>query len=241
MTDEPATQPIEQLLQHGEKFSPQWSYRFIDCRTIEKGEFIVPAQVSATTKSGEYAALNMILKDLTFALDCFVEADKIGIPDASNIQGKALVFSAVVSYARPFKTGVREIKLHRSFFSGLQPAFNDDLHNFLIAVRDKHVAHSVNEFERCEPIAVMVGTPETKWRAAGFGIVEQHAIGLNRQIVQQAIAQIQAMREFLGPMIQTLTDELFNEFKVRFDRDGKWQQAPIMHALDRAKVSRPRS
>jgi hypothetical protein len=128
----------------GERISPDWTYQFIDLARIERGESIVPGKIDSND-GREFAALNLIQGDLRFSLDCFDEAEKLGIPDSQNTHSKALIFSAVVAYARPFKTGVRGIKLDKDFFASLAGDFSTSLHDFLIDVRDKHVAHSVNE------------------------------------------------------------------------------------------------
>jgi hypothetical protein len=102
MTDDPAMD-----FSMGEKQSPRWTYQFVDLTRIEAGEHIVPAKIDSQA-GREYAALQSVLEDLSFALECLREADKLGLPDSENIHSKALIFSAVVAYARPFKTSVRE-------------------------------------------------------------------------------------------------------------------------------------
>jgi hypothetical protein len=131
----------------GEKLSPHWTYNFFDLPRIEAGEYIVPAKIDSVA-GREFAALQLVHNDISFALECLQEADKMGVPDSQNLRSKSLIFSAVVAYARPFKTGVREIRMEESSFAAAGQEFNLDLHNYLIAVRDKHVAHSVNEFEQ---------------------------------------------------------------------------------------------
>jgi hypothetical protein len=94
----------------------QWQFRFVDTTTIEAGEFIAPARLSSDL-GREYAEWHMVGTDLSFALDCLKEADKLGIPDSENLHSKALIFSAVVAYARPFKTSVRALRMDAAHFS----------------------------------------------------------------------------------------------------------------------------
>lgn len=224
----------------GEKHSPHWTYSFIDLSRIEAGEYIVPAKIDSEA-GREFAAMQLALNDLSFALECLKEADKIGIPDPGNIHSKALIFSAVVAYARPFKTGVREIKFDGSFFSNAGQEFNLDLHNYLIAVRDKHVAHSVNEFERCDATAVMVGTEQKGWRAAGVGFTSHSVIGLSRSIVERAIKQVSCMIIALAADVDRRRLALYNEFRAKFDQDRKWEMAPMFHFPARTNAQNRRS
>jgi hypothetical protein len=163
----------------GEMHKPQLTWRFLDLTPIEAGEHIVPAKLDGELAAA-FADLHMIANDLSFAIDCFREADKIGMPDASNLHSKALIFSAVTAYSRPFKTGVRQLKMDASYFE-TATNFDLELHNNLISIRDKHIAHSVNEFERSASVGVMVGHPSAKWRPAGVGVTKLNAIGVPRE------------------------------------------------------------
>lgn len=197
--------PIPPEFSKGEQQSPHWSFNFVDLTRIEAGEHIVPAKISGNL-AYEFAELHMISNDLSFVLECLKEADKIGLPDSEKLLSKSLISSAVVAYARPFKTGVRQLRMDTQFFSNA-PAFSSELHKYLIAIRDKHVAHSVNEFERSEATGVMVGTPETKWRPAGVGVTQIHSIGLSRRIVEQAIVQITNMLGVVSARIDQIRIE----------------------------------
>ena len=164
-------------------------------------------------------------------------ADKIGVPDHTDLSSRSLIFSGAVAYARPFKTGVREIKLNIEMFAevaGVDP----DCHSHLIALRDKHVAHSVNEFERCSTVAIMVQPPGGDWRYGGaIGTIEQHSVGLNRTMVQFAVSHITAMIGFLSDTIEKKRVELNAEFATRIVADGRWEMAPLYTVSDRTKIA----
>ena len=66
---------------------------------------------------------------------------------------EALSTAAVVRYGRCFKSGVRE-RLPEDALD-VAPAALRDTHKFVIELRDKHVAHSVNPFEENE-VAVQI-------------------------------------------------------------------------------------
>ncbi len=64
----------------------------------------------------------------------------------------ALATSALVKYARIFKSGVREKVSH------LKIGFSDDeleAHEYFINLRDKHISHSVNGYERGQVVAFL--------------------------------------------------------------------------------------
>lgn len=208
-----------------ERSSQNWTYRFVDLRRIEAGEIIAPAILRGDL-AREFADLHMVSNDLSFALECLTEANKVGLPDSNNLLSKALIFSAVIAYARPFKGGVRKLKMDIAYFSSI-PTFKADVHNYLISIRDKHVAHSVNEFEGCEATGVMVGTPQAEWRPAGVGVLQSYHIGLSRKIVERAIAQITDMISSISADIDKKRPDLFQEFSAAFAIDGKWEMMPF--------------
>jgi hypothetical protein len=224
----------------GEKVAPSWSYQFLDLSPVEAGARLAPGSVRSKSGS-EFAALNMVASDLRLALSYFTEANKMGMPDPENLISRALIHSAVTAYARPFKTGVREIQLRPDFFSPLGSSFDAELHDYLIDVRDKHVAHSVNEFERFEATTLMVGTPDgTSWRVAGMGLTSLNSIGLSLRLVEAAIEQISRMLRVLDQKIDEDRKALYEEERSRFARDGKWEIAPAFHLPDRKNVAKRR-
>jgi hypothetical protein len=224
----------------GELRNPSWTYQFVDLRPIETGEFINPGEINSEL-GREYAALNMIRSDLKFASECFLEARKIGIPNSTNSPSKALIFSGVVAYARPFMTSVRPIKLSKEFFKSLGSDFDEMLHDYLIDIRNKHVAHSVNEFEKCDATTVMVGTPEKGWRIAGIGFLENHIVGLTSTMVDEAVAQVERMAGLVYRSSQEKLKKLFEEESGRFALTARWTVAPFYTYPSRENVGKRRS
>ena len=62
--------------------------------------------------------------------------------DLERDEHRAMWNAAIVAYARPFKTGIGE-RLDASIFNGKAA----QMHEFFIGLRDRHVAHSVSEYE----------------------------------------------------------------------------------------------
>jgi len=181
------------------------------------------------------------LGDLAFAEECLKAANEIGMPDDKNLQSKALIFSGVVGYARCFKSGVRALTLSPADLHAKGAPFDDGIHEYLIALRDKHVAHSVNDFEQCEAIAIVIGTLGAKWRdGSAIGVVKKQSIGISKAIVQAAVFHISALRSFLEAELPAQRVALHADFLANFQETGKWEMAPIMKLSDRSKVAERR-
>lgn len=224
----------------GEAISPECSFTWINPGPIEAGEYIVPVKLSSAA-ARTFAALHLILGDLEFAEECLKLADNLGIPDNRNLHSKALIFSGVVTYARCFKSGVREFKLNSDDLIAKSAPFDNDIHQYLIALRDKHVAHSVNEFEQCDAIAVMIGKPGSTLRyGSGIGVTKNQTIGISRALVLKAISHINALRQFLESEIPALREALDAEFQADLAKTIKLEMAPIVKLTDRSKIAERR-
>ena len=234
------TSDYEQVAREGELLAPKMTVTWISPGRIEAGELIAPVKLS-TAKAESFAAMHLILGDLMFALDCLAQADQIGMPDATNIQSKGLVFSAVVAYARPFKSGVRQIRLSPEQLVEKNVSFDSDIHDYLIALRDKHVAHSVNDCEYCEAIAVLVGKPELGWRdGSGVGVIIKQSVGLTRKLLKRTMVHIENLKIAISGEIEALRLEVYEEFKADFAQDSNREMVPLVKLSDRSKVSERR-
>lgn len=230
---------LHDLSTQGEAISPVISFTWINPSPIEAGESIVPAKLSSVAARA-FAAMHLILEDLMFAEECFRAADNLGIPNNSNLHSKALIFSGVVGYARCFKTGVRVLKLVQSDLIAKGAPFDDNVHQYLIALRDKHIAHSVNDFEQCDAIAVMIGKPGSVCRdGSGIGVMKNQIVGISRTLVCKAITHINALRRFLESELPAQRKALYAEFKANLAKTGKWEMAP-MKIPDHSKVAERR-
>lgn len=234
------SEDIHDISTQGEAFSSDFSFTWINPGPIAAGESIAPARLSSVA-ARVFAALHLILGDLAFAEECLKAADDIGIPDNNNLHSKALIFSGVVGYARCFKSGVRALTLTPADLHSKGAPFNDEIHEYLIAMRDKHVAHSVNDFEQCEPVAIVIRKPGVGWRdGSGIGVVKKQSIGISRALVQKAVAHINALREFLEKELPAQRTSLHAEFQANFRETGKWEMAPIMKLSDRSRIAERR-
>jgi len=128
---------------------------------------------------------NMIKRDLEFAKSCFdqISENEYGVSFASqdfisNKKGSldwCTFVTGAIYYRRCFKSGVR-ICLSRDEVVGALADDQLSLHDALIDITDKHVAHSVNEMELgCTTIDVSIDNEGhvhrggIGWRGAGIG------------------------------------------------------------------------
>jgi hypothetical protein len=182
------------------------------------------------------------VEDLEYSLQCFAEASKFGVPDAMNVVAKALIFSAVVAYARPFMSGVR-VKLTPQMFDGV---WNDDdkaLHTFLIELRNRHVAHSVNDFERCDAVGIIGAYPafQREGNVSGVGVTSLSTIGLTGTKIREAQVHIPLMVEFVRTRISELKTKLHAEMEAELAAGTPWKMAPMIRFPDATKIANRRS
>ena len=136
-----------------------------------------------TVELSSWAGIRLDLRYVCEACDRLLDTD-----GADEVLRRSLFVGALVAYARCFKgnEGVR-LGLDETELEGMGENNVLDMHRFLIAVRDKHIAHSVNSFE-----GVDVGVGDF-----GDGPVvvyaTQHMIG----VPAQSIADLKEMAEFL--------------------------------------------
>ncbi len=234
------SEDIHDISTQGEAFSSDFSFTWISPGPIEAGEAMAPAKLTSQA-ARVFAALHLILGDLAFAAECLNAANDIGIPDDKNLHSKALTCSGVVGYARCFKSGVRALTLSPDDLHGKGAPFDDEIHEYLIALRDKHVAHSVNDFEQCESIAIVIGKHGVGWRdGSAIGVVKKQSIGISQALVQRAVSHINALRNFLEAELPAQRVALHTDFLANFQKTGKWEMAPIMKLSDRSKVAERR-
>jgi hypothetical protein len=84
--------------------------------------------------------------------------------------------AAVVRYARCFSSGVRQSLEHDIFATAEQD--KQELHTYVMAVRNKHIAHSVNAFEN-NVVTVMIRESEDGTEIFGVGASQGRVLGLS--------------------------------------------------------------
>lgn len=222
----------------GERNFSQLRYRFLDVSLIDAGSAIIPVDFDSDLAQ-EFAELHLVQNDFVFARDCLELVNKPEIPDVQNTIVKGLIIAAVLAYAKPFMTGVRSIKLNSEFFASTE-LFDAEVHKYLIDLRNKHFAHSVNEFEYSKPVGIIVNSPDKSSCAAGFGANVFQSIGVSKRIIQLSLPHISSMIEAIEVRINEMRFELFKSFKNKFDELHSFSMAPLRVGVDRLGISNRR-
>lgn len=121
-------------------------------------------------------------------------------PDCSLVE--PMTIAILIKYNRPFMSGVR-LKLKEDTLKTLSP-FQKAAHGQFYSWRNKHIAHSVNEFEENQPIARYW---VERFDDEGFSSVECNSnqiIGMNLHDVE---------------MVIELTSHFINELKSRIKKE----------------------
>lgn len=118
-------------------------------------------------------------------------------PDSTEME--ALEGAALIRYGRCFKGGARTAFLLDAQWIARLPAELQAAHRDFEALRDKHIAHSVNDWELNMPVAVLRRDTETGESEISSVSVQSHRIiGLT----QESIAQLKQLAESLLTLIR---------------------------------------
>lgn len=226
----------------GQLLHPSWIFEWVDTGYIEQGSHIIPIELTSNN-SDEFAALHLIKGDFAFSSQCLSEANKLGVPDDNNVTAKALIFSGLISYARPFDVGARKFKLKPEMFDSVWNAEARELHAYLYDLRNKHIAHSVNDCERCDAVGVIVTTPDRtrKPEVSGVGVTILTSIGLTKAKMDAADVHIGGLIKFVEDRIATLRPLIHADMKKSLESGANWKMAPIARMPDPKAVSQKRT
>ena len=127
-------------------------------------------------------------------------------PDSTEME--ALEGAALIRYGRCFKGGARTAFLLDAQWIAQLPSELQSAHRDFEALRDKHVAHSVNDWELNVPVAVLRRDTETGESEVSSVSVQSHRIiGLTMESIQQ-----------LKRLAESLLILIRNESKVEAER-----------------------
>jgi hypothetical protein len=225
----------------GQLYQSQMHLRWVETGpTIEAGSKIPPIRIRSEHAVG-FAALHLVVHDFEFALECFKRAYALGRPDAANMESKAFINAGVMSYARAFAQTARSVRLSPDMFVSVWNDEDTELHDFLYDLRDKHIAHSVNEFERCEAAGMIVYTPEglIQEGVSGVGVVLQTVIGLPLQRLEMAVHHVEHCINFIKIRIDELRPLVHADMKAEMP-DGMELVPMVSFNDDPDAVRRPR-
>jgi len=229
----------------GEERSGKLEFQWLEVgKEIPAGTPIVPIKIPTTEQTTEISALYSAKEDLTFALFCFKEAIKHDIPKVSNPISKALINAGTLSYARVFSSGVHKFKLTEKYFSNIWSIEDSDLHKYLSSLRDKHIAHSVNDFERAEAVGVVTITNDLRLLSTnpcGVGVVLTVSIGLPFVWLEQCPILMEKMITFIDGRINSLRIEICKQFHPTLKVGDKVEIHPFIQIANRDKIEKRRN
>ena len=100
-----------------------------------------------TQRLSDYTSVRV---DLLCVLEYASELQKNGYNLGTDVE--PLMIAAIIKYGRVFSGGIRRVSLYEQRYVVLAPQ-QIAFHERLMAIRDKHIAHSVNSYEESQPIA----------------------------------------------------------------------------------------
>jgi len=198
---------------------------------LEKGWHLCPIQCHTENAYG-FATLHLLVNDLEFALKCFRRAQSAGQPSPDNLECKAFIFSGVIAYARAFATGVRGLN-PAELFAGVWNDDDKEIHQYLMDLRNKHIAHSVNEYEHCDAAGMVVldaNHNQIEDGVAGVGVVLQESLGISPKRLERAMHQAEFCQNYLQKKIDQLRGVLYREMEKDVAENG-WKIAPLVRGM----------
>jgi hypothetical protein len=231
----------------GEEFMSKLEFQWLEVgKEIPAGTLFGPIKIPTTEQTTEISALYSAKEDLTFALFCFKEAIKHDIPKVSNPISKALINAGTLSYARVFSRGVHKFKITEEYFSNLWDIEDSDLHKYLSSLRDKHIAHSVNDFKRAEAVGVVTISNDLRLLSTnpfgvGVGVVLTVSIGLPFVWLKQCPMLMEKMITFIDGKINALRIEIYKQFHPTLKVGDKVEIHPFIQIANRDKIEKRRN
>lgn len=164
-------------------------------------------------QGAKFAALGGIALDLRATIDCCDFLMSVKGQEMNFLVWDGMSSAAVIRYARCFGKGGRIALEHRIVEKA--PDHLQSAHKFFIAMRNMHVAHSVNDFEENE-VAVMIGdryqtSEEIMSVSTGHGSV----IGFATDQPQRLKALAKWLTTEVEAMMQTEREQLLEYVRSR--------------------------
>lgn len=227
----------------GEIFAPSLTYNFIDAGKIDAGDLMMPIKMPVTELSLEHGALHLSRGDLLLARTCFAEALEIGIPNSEDATSRALIHAAVMFYARPFATGARKFRLNPEFFAEAWGVLDVERHNYLRHLRDKHVAHSVNDFEDATTVGIVIvdrTSQRVRKQPSGVGVIKWSMVGLPLSRLRTCPGHIDRMLDRIDARVGELDLKIHAMVKEHIERGDAVEAAPLFRMPKRERISKSR-
>lgn len=129
------------------------------------------------------ADLTGILNDLKATIDICDLFLQERSRNAELILLESLIAAVVVRYARSFKSGVRS-RVPTEILDNLTDE-QKNIHDWIIGLRDKYVAHSVNAFEENTVVAYLVPEERGPKNVSSISVQQQRLVSLSNEEIAQ--------------------------------------------------------
>jgi hypothetical protein len=153
---------------------------------------------------------------------------------------EALHDTALIRYARCFKKGLRKaFRIPRNWIDELPPALRQ-AHQDAIHLRDKHIAHSVNDWEINTPVAQIVRVKEYSSAAVrSVSVSRQRVIMMGTPALQVLHELAQALADRVAAVGSQIQAELLKELQGVSPRELE-RRAPPFAQPGRRKIGNDR-
>ena len=201
-------------------------YNIFTLKTMSKKQIENPVVKVNFSEAKDFADLGAIVQDLGSVMTICLRIEKLM---KSNSKDHVLIESywttAVIKYSRCFKDSKR-FGLDESVLDGLA-GDPHGAHKYYLDMRDKHVAHSVNAFEK--NCAGLVLTPEDS--------KEQKVIGVAALSMKHSVADKKGVHQ-LGVLSKVLLKKVCDIAKQYEDKTlAKGKKLPIRELYKRPRMS----
>jgi hypothetical protein len=164
----------------------------------------------STEAGNQRADLTLAVQDLERVAVCCSEILKRNAHPLADLISGALFDSAIVRYGRCFTRGQR-FPL-KSFLSRLTRA-ERELHDFVLGLRNRYLAHSENEFEMMGTTIHIAPSEDGKVVRGGLGLTGGGTLGVGLD----EIARFQGLAERLNKLVRIKIEDLGAVVKTHID------------------------
>ncbi len=189
--------------------------------------------------AGFTADLDSIARDLKFARSCaaaYVANEDHEDSEDHSILLQALWNAGVISYRRATSKGTGHLVTQGKrprLEKELVPLLSEEqrqVHEQVMDMADKHVAHRVRDYEQARVVAVLEPPPGER-RVVGIGVLGVHMIGPTPEVAQH-LAEICALfLDVLSAQAAANNDALTKELNASADLDELYRAATTLSGL----------
>ena len=162
-----------------------------------------------------FADAQAVEQDLAYAVDALSALLDDGQIPGGSLIARSLLVAALVVYARCFNTGMRK---RYSLDVGRIEAMDAgaaSYHRWLLDVRHKYIAHSVNAYEQAVP-GLALSPPESGVREVmGCSLLRSELVGLARPDVEQAIRFVSRVHALVDDDLVGIEDAMLTAARAR--------------------------